>query len=143
MTQRKLLDGGGFLPALFGLKSLREHFGFIQGINPPIRALPPVQEGLGHPDEVPVQRKVVPDGVLPTLLLQVVVGVVLADEAVDAVQGDLTVLCRSNGLSYQLSVGEGWFGVVLGIAIFGGEVSDSQPEGVRRRFGYFRKRRGT
>lgn len=60
----------------------------------------------------PVERQVVPDGVLPALVGGAVVGVVLGDVAVDAAERELLVGGGGDGLHDELRVRVGRLGVV-------------------------------
>ena len=66
-----------------------------------------------HLDKVPVERQVVPDGVLPPLVRSAVVRVVFGNVRIDPRQGQLFVRALRHGLHYQLGVTEGRLGLIL------------------------------
>ena len=53
---------------------------------------------------------------LPTTVVCLVVGILGGDETIDLTERHLLIGRRENRLHDQLSVGEGWFGVVLRMA---------------------------
>lgn len=84
--------------------------GWIQG---PVVPLARVIIGPGHLHKALVEREVVPDGVLPALLVLTVVREVLHDVVIYTTQGQLSLRAGADSHHYQSIVGE-WRLLVLG-----------------------------
>ena len=82
----------------------------------PVVALAWVVVWPGHLHEALVEGEIVPDGVLPTLLVLPVVRKVLHDVVVDATQSELSLLTGSDGHHDESIVGE-WRLLVFGFLL--------------------------